>query len=153
MKLLIDRHVFIEAYHLKDEESYDKFLRKINVEFDTTIHPSLSVVSFEPTSKQTDVGSNIHVVWTGQISGWQQKAEFGGEFVWLQRLSSFRGKLWSRLENFTDEQLLMLARNELRLGRQAGAKNYIDAIQHIEDLPQSALLLKSKIEKGTGFVE
>lgn len=146
MRLFVSCEEFKNAYGLTDREDYDKFLSKLNREFEKAVHPSVSALSFEPISKWKDATGNIHVVWSGQVSSWERRAEFGGEFVWLRRLASFRGKIWSKLENFTDLQLSILARNEMRKGNLQGAKNYLDAIQQPDDLPRSTILLKTKVE-------
>lgn len=150
LRLLVSFDQFLDAYGLRDREAFDKFLLKINSEFEKAVHPTVSVLSFEPLSTSTDSYGNIHVVWLGKVTGWARRAEFGGEFVWLSRLASFRGRLWSRLENLSDIQLSILARNEFRKGNLKGAKTYMETIQRFEELPRSVTLLKSKIEADIG---
>lgn len=146
MKLHVTKESFTKAYGLKDEASYERFKEKLCREFEKSIHPFVAVGRFDFSSSWKDSGNNIHARWEGEVTGWGQGAEIGGEFVWLRRTGSFRGRLWSKLERFTDLQLSTLARQEFRAGNLANARDYIDTIQVIDDLPRSVSALKSIIE-------
>ncbi|CAN5342152.1 hypothetical protein BH20ACI2_BH20ACI2_27140 [soil metagenome] len=148
MKFVIPLPDFAKAFGLTDNIQYEMFNEKVNKELDAKIHPSAVVDNFDFISTRNDRSGNIHALLGGNVSGFGQQKEIGGEFVWLKNLGCFRGRVWSSLEMHSDLQLLLMARDSYRKLEYHKAVDYLDAIPQAENLPHSATNLRVLLEKA-----
>lgn len=151
MTFVVPKPYFAKAFSFADDRRYEMFNEKVNKELEGVLHPSAVINNFDFVSSWKDAGGNLHTSFKGQVSGFGQQKEIGGEFVWLKNLESFRGRIWSSLEMPSDLQLLMMARDSYRRLEYYEAKNYLDAIQQIENVSRSAIKLKSLVARRIDF--
>ncbi len=147
MKFVFPQNDFVKALGLFDHAQYEMFNDKLNKELAEKLHPSAMVNSLDFISTWKDSGGNTHATLKGLVRVLGDGKEIGAEFVWLKTLKRFRGKVWSSVEIPSDLQLLMMARDRYRKSDFRKAKEYLNAIQQMEDLPRSAIRLRSLIER------
>ena len=135
MRLVIQQTDFVKAFRLTDSIQYEQFYEKVTKELAEILHPLAVVDNLGFASTWRDAGGNTHVTLKGTASSFGRRKEIGGEFVWLKNLRRFRGKIWSELENHSDVQLLMMARDSYRKLEYREATNYLNAIQVPKNLP------------------
>lgn len=148
MTVSISKSEYESAFGSAANAYYQDFTRKLNAELEARVHPSAKIENLRPLSAWTDVGGNIHVRLGGSVSFLEQHGEIGGEFVWLKTLKKFRGKAWSTLELDSDARILLKARHSFRCKHYDEASYFLNAIQDIDALPRSALLLKTIVDRN-----
>ncbi len=126
----IPKFTFTRSYGLWSESRYDQFLCFVSEQIAHTIDKETSIVSLSIQNKWQDQGGNIHASLRGKISRRNEEAEIGAEIVWLKRLKTFRGNVWSHLSPKSDNELYSEARLLFHTGKYS---EFLGLAKYIED--------------------
>ncbi len=143
----ISYHEFAAAFGIQDRILYERFVERLSVQLELLLHPSSEIKNMSIANTFRDVGHNIHCVLKGSVTAFGSEAQIGGEIVYLKRISSFRGKLWSTSANPSDTELFAFARENFRNNKFAEADRYLRAVRHRELLPASFYSLQKLLQK------
>lgn len=147
MRFTISENDFTSTFGLSNSKYYSDFVNKFRSEFYKVVHPFAEVNNFEMSSRVADLAGNIHVMLKANVKFICESGELGGEFVWLTNLKKFRGKLWCSLPCYTDNQLVVKARESFRHENYSEARLLLDAIQDHTKVPESSALLEKIIDQ------
>lgn len=119
IKKLIPQFTFRRRYGLWSKSRYEQFLCFLSGEIAQSIDKETSIVSLSIQNEWRDQGGNIHASLRGNIVRRNEEAEIGAEIVWLKRLKTFRGNVWSHLKPKSDNELFLEAKLLFHAGRYA----------------------------------